>query len=557
MVDGNALILESNTTLYGEGTIKCYAEDANTKVLFASSKENITIRDLNFDGNFSGNNTTSLPEVTFTSFIRFADSTNIRVEDCSFTDLMGTSLQIASCNNITIQNCSFTKMRTVYTGNFFISIGYNSNNYVISNCSFIQPSSYVPVVGHSNGAIVLAGETSVSQVTNGRITGCYFERVGRYADATYDGHNAPRGDIDIYNDIDGLVVSNNVSKNGQYDFFKANDCSHIIVDSNVVTDTQANFIRLGNRYGNYPIEFITISNNISENSSGIKMDGDGPTLQPLEQINIVGNIADMGTGTGTWAVRVERAGSYVNISDNNFVHGEIEITGVAHSDLEFPNTYKKYSVVNNRIDVRNQTGVYGIQMFGNFIHPTDGQYIGGTIRDNTILNCDGSPIYLAQNSSSAIRDNLYHDVGTISPTNLSTLLVPQKNGSTNNWSYDFEDWAALEKQRFTLDCDQNYNSILCKLSLQGGAASNSASSHPAAEYIFRVIINSDGTSVIDGPTAVYETGFSSSTDFTFTSAGSNSFHIDIANPSGSSLDRSSFKFEAISGRGLVLSNSVI
>jgi hypothetical protein len=63
------------------------------------------------------------------------------------------------------------------------------------------------------------------------------------------------------------------------------------------------------------------------------------------------------------------------------------------------------------------------------------------------------------------------------------------------------------------------------------SASNTATRHTAAKYIFRVFANSDGTCSIDGPTAIYEYVFSSGTHFVFDgSAGNFTFTVTILNP---------------------------
>lgn len=423
LVSGQAIILVSNIRLTGGGTLKCRNVDANTKVLLGANIENVFVDGLYFDGNFSGNNTTSFTEKTFTSFIRFQECSNISFTNCFFHDLMGTSLQFSDTEFITVTGNHFTRMRTVYTGNFFLSIGGSSRAYTVVGNKFVQPESFIPVAGHGNGAIVLAGASDNSKdVKDGIISGNYFERTGRYGSSAYDGHDAPRGDIDIYNNVIGLVCSGNVSQSCQYMFFKANDCSHISIDSNVVHKALGRFVSVSNRYGLSRVEFISISNNVVNGSQGIKFDGDGTGTVVIDQVNIIGNLLDQGAGSDQWAIRLERMGAYINISNNNLIQGEIEVTGMPHSALEFPNTYKKYSIVNNRIDVRNQAGAYGIEMYGVFDHPVTGEYVGGTIKDNTILNSNLAAIFLGDKTGSVVKDNYYFDCQPVEFNN-NTLII--------------------------------------------------------------------------------------------------------------------------------------
>lgn len=427
----NAVTLPSNTRLVGVGTLKVRSEDSNTKVLIMDNAENVEVVGLSFDGHFSGNNTTSLPEITFQSFIRAQYCTNISFRGCKFTNLFSTCLQFFDTKGIVVDNCRFSKMRTVYTSNFFVSVGGSSSDYRITNNSFEQPVNFIPVEGHSNGAIALAGTSGTSVVTSGLIQGNFFQRTGRYGDASYDGHNAPRGDIDIYNDVSGLIIEGNRSVNGQYMFVKTNDVNHLVVSNNVFKDAFSRFFSLQGRYGTTPIHHITLSGNTSENCQGVKLDGDrtgASGISTIESVVITGNNFDLGDKDDSWCIRAERVGKAVTITDNILIGGTLEVTGSAHSDLEFPTTYKSYVITGNRIDLRNVSGRRGIQLYGQFDHPTTGDYKGGVIAYNTILNVVGAdPIYIAKYSAVNLLDNTYHNVS-------NPLSINSDKTNTGGWS---------------------------------------------------------------------------------------------------------------------------
>lgn len=116
---------------------------------------------------------------------------------------------------------------------------------------------------------------------------------------------------------------------------------------------------------------------------------------------------------------------------------------------------------------------------------------------------------------------------------------------------------SAQKTRFTFLCavTGGRRSALIKIAASGQrAASNTASQHPAAVYLFRVLTDSSGNSTIQGPTAVYEYTYVAATHFVFASgSGNREYTIELANPTANNAVEFFYEVEIL-GRDMNLTS---
>lgn len=133
--------------------------------------------------------------------------------------------------------------------------------------------------------------------------------------------------------------------------------------------------------------------------------------------------------------------------------------------------------------------------------------------------------------------------GAIGPVYATGDNVPKK-------TYLFSDLALTTGQSLRIANTTNVTGrssalFFCKF-YGGNNASNTATNHIYAIFSFRVLIlGSGGTASIQGLTSLAAYGITVATDVTFTDNGSGSWHIEIANPTGGTI-QTSLEMEVLS-----------
>jgi parallel beta-helix repeat protein len=196
------IILQNNTTLFGENaTIKKSAQ-TGIPLIFADNKSNVCIKDLSFDGNYTleptavpliefnsvtdsklsglkckdmgGNAITIIPEIT--GAINISDSKNVSVQNCIVDNTWGINGIHAGGllgNNVTIDGCTITRTRSDSP----ISVTSTPYCKVINNYIVDSPGSCIsynaPLGVVSNNQIIATSLLLVNAITIGHPTGLY------------------------------------------------------------------------------------------------------------------------------------------------------------------------------------------------------------------------------------------------------------------------------------------------------------------------------------------------------------------------------------------------
>lgn len=360
---GSALTLKAGQTLYGVGaTIR---QDSGKRCINAA--DNCRIIGITFDGGDDASaNTTSF-------FIDIADKDGVRIEGCKFDAMGNRPINIHAGNGIWIERCEFTDLRQE-SGQCAIGIFSNDGNTATSSDIHIIHCRFVNADIDSDGvaAVIIQGATDL-QVRDVFIDGCYFEYMGRDAGAT-----GPRGDIDIYNDVIGLHITNCTSVNSAHSFVKGNDGQDIQITNNTVRNPAQNGIIWQRRYGNTRNARITIKGNqiYSPAVRGMYILGadDGDTGDYIQHLVIANNTVQDPVYAG---IRVRY---WMDIS----VTGNIVYGGASENGIELINTTnsadKLAAVVGNVVDMQgnNRKGIYmtprsttrGTTVIGNSVYNT-------------------------------------------------------------------------------------------------------------------------------------------------------------------------------------------
>jgi hypothetical protein len=164
---------------------------------------------------------------------------------------------------------------------------------------------------------------------------------------------------------------------------------------------------------------------------------------------------------------------------------------------------------------------------------SSGNVLVGTTSGSSKLTVDGDMSLSGATSSGKTRN----------------YSLASNDGAARNIVYCIDDdLSSGEKTRLTFTGGSRRSCVI-EITISGSwPVSNTTSNHPAAKYIMRVLTNQSGDSSIVGPTALYEYVYDAA-DFTFTNQGSDSYTIDIRNPTGDSVVSFTYKVEILNALG--------
>jgi hypothetical protein len=299
----------TNITDGSTGTIT-----ANTATTITATLAGGTDNDFDTGDRYVISNTTS-------RFFLILDETNVLIRDCEFSDMANNALSILGSTQITVENCRFRNLRQA-NGITGITIGGNDADTVASSivnvvgCLFKNDS----VAGYGAAGIIIIGDSTADlQVTYANVDRCYFENMGR-ADGPVG--VAPRGDIDVYNDVKHCKFTNCTSINSLHSFIKANDGSDILIQGNTVIGAAVQGIVWNTREWNTRNEDIRVIGNYVESSGSDGIEVKGSTE---------------GTDPANYALRVIVSGNHiVNPGALGIDVSEALGVTIAHNDVYNP-----------------------------------------------------------------------------------------------------------------------------------------------------------------------------------------------------------------------------
>ena len=265
---------------------------------------------------FDGNDDTSANAAN--NMILGLDTSDIEIRDCDFVDVANSSIVLNGVTEIRIIDCTFTDSRQADgIAGIKISDGTSyreSENIHIRGCRFVQNSQ----ASNGSGGIILQGADETGSglgpyyVKNITIDSCHFLGTGRNS-------SGYRGDIDVYNDVDGLIVRGCTSYGGLYSFVKAEDVKNVLIEGNIVDDNEAYGVVIADRYGNTINHDITIRGNIFKDITLRAIDvatSDTDTADYIYRINISDNTINT---TGNDGIRLQNATQ--SVVSGNIVYG--------------------------------------------------------------------------------------------------------------------------------------------------------------------------------------------------------------------------------------------
>ena len=303
-IDNNIYLTQSSMTLNGIGDVSLRYVDGATGVSVSSgiitatiSVCNVSIKNINFDGNSANN--TAVPNGGF-GFYSWVGQSDITFDNCQFNNINTSAIRFHTqiSTNITISNCQFNNIKEVsggYTNSWFsIFVNYGVRVNIIEN-----------KFNNIEGAISITYGTNIIIKNNDMNNTSVMSGVIFYQDSSY------------------LDISNNKIKNIKYA-----SCSGIYSENNTnvnIAENQIYGYGTGAGFGIYAgvSNKANISGNICTNNGvGIDTIGSG-----MLDASISNNIT-CSNGVGirvNYSGGVSRVSVVGNVSNSNNTYGFVDL----------------------------------------------------------------------------------------------------------------------------------------------------------------------------------------------------------------------------------------
>lgn len=237
--------------ILGEGRTEIkFSSVPDDYYIFLSNIKNIIFENIDFFGNYDGENGTSS---TFGFYIAGNDEdldSSITIKNCTFNNFNGTPILLTRYKKVTFDNCVFNN---IFATGVFIK---QSSNITINNCKFTGRG----MLGIQEGNSGLV----VSQSEKINIKNCYFENIEGTATKT-EGCN----DVIYENNIIDTFAKDGIKVMAHYGS-GINECKNIVISNNILK----NFVDSRDDAGAY-INLHCVKNAIISNNNVIGTSNEG------------------------------------------------------------------------------------------------------------------------------------------------------------------------------------------------------------------------------------------------------------------------------------------